>query len=157
MWDLQKLDILKLIRSKTRISAYEFSPGSSYLAVGDRSGRLQIVHTNNLFTKDIYSNFPISSVAFSADEKYVAIGDEGGLVRVNKTDDWSETTQLAYSGIVHGLLFSCNSEYIAVSITAEDSMFSDEFTENYMLYVTPLSLKLLIAEAERRLKVIRSY
>jgi WD40 repeat protein len=74
VWDLTYSRKVRSIVSSAWISTYDFSHNSSYLAVGDHGGLVQILNLSGGRIETFEYHAPITAVAFSPDEKICGDG-----------------------------------------------------------------------------------
>jgi WD40 repeat protein len=112
LWDVAHSRRVRVVEAAAWIKAYAFSPGGSYLAIGDKSGRVLVFSfiQGTLATVRHYSS--IDAMAFSSDERYLATADANGLVIISDLLTHDDIARLEQAG-GRDLVFSKDGRYVA--------------------------------------------
>jgi WD40 repeat protein len=156
VWDLEQGKRLSTVRCHAWIRLSEFSPASKFLAVGDKSGFVQILNVHQGTIHSAQRSLKITALAFSPTDDYLAIGDAQGLVSVLKTIDFEDIVHLQHGGEVASLSFSTDVRYLAVSDIEDDRSDNGQPASQEVVRIWQLRTSDFLDEACRRLSRFRS-
>jgi WD40 repeat protein len=149
VWDLAHAVKISTLNCRAWIRIHRFSPASGFLAIGDKSGFVQILDLRRRTVNSVQRSAKITAVEFSTGDEYVAIGDAQGFVSVLRAASFEDLVHLQHDGEVSRLSFSTDRRYLAVTDIEDDRFIDNEYQE--VLRIWQLRTAELLGEACNRL------